>query len=57
MHTKKKRIEGGEETEKIFIIIGAAVIFLITSIVMCWIRTWKKIKRIREEIERGLYDI
>lgn len=43
--------------EKIFIIIGAAVIFLITSIVMCWIRTWKKIKRIREEIERGLYDI
>lgn len=54
MHTKRNVLRGGEEMEKIFTIIGAAVIFLITSIVMCWIRTWKKIERIQREIKKDI---
>lgn len=40
--------------EEIIIIAGAVVIFFITSIVMCWIRTWKRIEKIRGEIEKDL---
>jgi len=40
--------------EEIFIIAGLVIVFFITSIIMCWIRTWKRIDRIRSELKKDL---
>ena len=40
--------------EEIFIIAGLAIVFFIASIIMCWIRTWKRVDRIRSELKKDL---
>lgn len=38
-----------------FLIFGT--LFCISSIIVLWYKTWKKVDRIREEIEKDFYNI
>lgn len=37
------------------LIIGT--IFCVSSIVLIWIKTWRKVKRIREQIEKDFWNV
>lgn len=38
-------------------ILIAGTLLCISSIIVLWYRTWKKVDRIREEIEKDFYNI
>lgn len=38
-------------------ILIAGSLFCISAIIVLWYRTWKKVGRIREEIEKDFYNI